>query len=201
MSFASTSSLVLHKYRTENTTSTVYQYLYTRFIYTRVFLIGIEFFFWLNSWSAMIRTFISQTIVYRWHLFNQRTKFYYMCRPLFPKLNPKMCLSCELCGTVCGSDGIAQAQHQREVSDCLKRYFSTVVSVFFYRWSEGIVDGCQERLECVCVCNFLCFKVLTRLGRETIESTSAAAICRGHTGEICQGTRKWLIAVLKGSAV
>lgn len=34
---ALTSSLVLQNYTTENTTSTVHQYLYTRFIYSRVF--------------------------------------------------------------------------------------------------------------------------------------------------------------------
>ncbi len=49
------------------------------------------------------------------------------------------------------------------------RYYGLCIFV-----CEGIWDGCNERLECICVCNILFLYDLTRLCWEMTESTGEA---------------------------
>lgn len=88
------------KYNTDDTTSIVCQYLYTRFIYSRVFLILI-FLFRLNSRTSEDHEFISQAMFNLLHLFKLEDKHPFNVVTTPPKLNPKMYPSRQLCDTVC----------------------------------------------------------------------------------------------------
>ena len=68
-----------------------------------------------------------------------------------------MYLSCQLCDTVyCGDDintGLASVWRKNDVTSLSEGYGTYGLCIFIH---EGILYGCKERLECICVCNILC---------------------------------------------
>lgn len=78
-----------------------------------------------------------------------------MCQPHFPKYAQRSPISSVTLFIVVII--LTPAEHQcerRKRSTLLSEGYGTMVFVFFI--CEGILDGCKERLECICVCNILC---------------------------------------------
>ena len=75
----------------------------------------------------------------------------------FPKINPKTSLPYQLRDTVYRGDDIntslSSVWRKTKVDIILRRLRYYGLSIFI---REGILDGSEERLDCICVCNILC---------------------------------------------